>query len=311
MGWKGSLVYIRGLRMSRSHDDHSSKFGMRLASLATILLATAAGCAHVPTWPGDGTPGIDDEDPAPSGPAYLRAYKESHYRSLGSQFVDTLDWDRFARRLDDVDVLFLGDHHFDGALHERMLETIERLAADGRKLAIGVEAIGIQDEAALSLYMNGERDLDQLRDAIRNRWEDSWLDHDSVDASFYRRLLATARSNGARAFALEPTPRLPLKERDTFIGKRIRAVHGLMPDRLLVVVVGHAHLFGRGHLAERTGLRTLAVCARLSRTLLGSIADPIEHAPPETVSGRAPLFIESDAGILFFDPPTIDSPPRL
>lgn len=258
-----------------------------------------ACCAQAPLWADAASGGAAAlEDPEPSGPRYLRAYKESHYRSLGSDLIGTLDWDQFDERVANADVLFLGDHHFDQGLHDQIIRTITRLSDEGHDVAIGIEAIGMQDEAALAQYLSGAWSLDALRDAVRGRWPDSWLDHDAVDSAFYRKLLATARQTSSAVFALEPTPRLTLAERDAFIGKRIRAVRGLMPDRLLVVVIGHAHLYGQGRLAERTGLRSLAVCARLSRSLSQSAAS----LPIEAPEASRPRFVESDRGVLFFDP---------
>ena len=54
-----------------------------------ILLLLLASCAQ-PSLIWDGA---NPEDPAPSGPDYLRAYKESHYRDVGQRFEGTLGWD--------------------------------------------------------------------------------------------------------------------------------------------------------------------------------------------------------------------------
>ncbi len=46
-----------------------------------------------------------------------------------------------------------------------------------------------------------------------------------------------------------------------------RASCRAFPDRLIVVVVGHAHLLGKGRLVARVGLPSLAVGARMSQRL--------------------------------------------
>lgn len=266
------------------------------ALLAVLLAAFAASsCAHAPLFVPVGT-----ENPEPSGPPGLRAYKESHYRGLGTDFDASWTWEDFSRALDSSRVLFLGDHHKDEELHDRMLATLLRLSrTHGRKIALGLEAVGIQDELAIARYLRGEDDLDTLRAHVRTRWPQSWLDPGDVDAGFYRATLEVARRERLPVFGLEPAPRLPLAKRDAAIASRIRLVHRHLPNHLLVVIVGHAHLLGRGNVIGRTQLPSVAVGARMSRSLersRRSVTPPAGH-PPRVE------FLRAESGVLFYEPP--------
>lgn len=251
--------------------------------------ALLAACAPSQLAWGDHGP----EDPHPSGPSYLRAYKESHYRNVGRSFTEALEQPAFDAELDDAAILWLGDHHEDRELHARMLELITELAAS-RRIAIGLEAVGVEDEPKLGRFLAGSDDLDALSDSIRARWSESWLSHPQIDAAFYRSVLEVARDGKLPVFALEPAPRLPLTERDAWIADRIRRARRHLPDRLVVVVVGHAHLLGDGKLVARTGLPSVVVGARLSRSLRAAYPD---------VRDAAGSYLRTDAGVLFFNPP--------
>lgn len=187
-------------------------------------------------------------------------------------------------------MLFLGDHHVDAALHAEHLQVLEDLAARGVPIALGLEAVGTQDEDAVRRYLAGDIDLAALRAAVRERWPDSWLDSAEVDADYYRALLALARRAGWLVFALEPAPRVPLGQRDALIADGIRAALAAHPDHAVVVVVGHTHLLGEGDLVGRTGGEGMVVGARMSVTLGERLA---EGGDP------APLWVQSDAGVWF------------
>lgn len=207
------------------------------------------------------------EDPDPSGPRYLRHYKDSHFRELGDHFTGGVTDAMFSKELAASRVLYLGDHHHDHDLHARMLALLSELHARGHRLRLGLECIGIEDAPALDSYLAGQASLTDLAERARNRWPDSWLTTDRVDAAFYRELLRRARANRWPAFALEPTPRLPLYERDHVIAATINAEATSHPDDLVVVIVGHTHLLGEGRLISRVGLRHCAIGPRLSVSL--------------------------------------------
>lgn len=225
-------------------------------------------------------------------PRYLASYIDSHYQDLGQQFVTPMTRDEFREQLGKTRVLFLGDHHRDPGLHAEILALLAWISDQGRRPMLGIEAIGIQDDAALQEFLAGDIDLAPLRRRITDRWPESWLDNPEVDYRFYRRLLQTARAHRIPIFALEPTPRHSLSARDTLIAGNIRHALRLHPDHLMVVVVGHAHLLGRGHLVGRVGAPALAIAARFSPTLSREAA---EHRQIARSS-----FLQTERGVLFF-----------
>ena len=71
---------------------------------------------------------------------------------------------------------------------------------------------------------------------------------------------------------LEPTPRLPLAERDRLIALRVRAIAAARPERLVVVFVGQSHLLGEGDVVANCGLPALMVGGEPSPELLAARA---------------------------------------
>lgn len=188
-------------------------------------------------------------------PAFdLADYHAAFTAAAGSRFVTG---STLAAQLDGITkarVLWLGDHHQSRALHRLQLELLTALAARGVRLALLLEAIGTADEGAVQDYLRGRHDLATLRARIAARWPESWLDAADVDADFYRSLLQFARQHGAPVRALEPAPRLPLTARDEVIAASVRGALDACHGRLLVVVVGQAHLGGLGDLPRRCGV---------------------------------------------------------
>lgn len=233
----------------------------------------------------------------PGRPAYLQAYVNAHYRDLGIHFTTRLSMDRFRGEIANVRVLFLGDHHRDEPLHDKMVDLLRWLIARGHRPALGLEAIGFDDSPDLQEFLAGSIDLAQLCTRIGRRWPRSWLgDGSDVDSVYFRTLLNLARDKRLPVFPLEPTPRLPLANRDPVIARSIRNAARAYPDRLIVVVVGHAHLLGKGRLVARVGLRSLAIGARMSEELTRAYLD--------YPRAQEPCFLKATSGILFFHPMT-------
>ena len=63
-----------------------------------------------------------------------------------------------------------------------------------------------------------------------------------------------------------------------------------------MVVVGHAHLLGKGRLVDRIGLPSLAIGARMSEKLTKAYVD--------YPRAKEPCFLQTTSGILFFHPMT-------
>lgn len=260
------------------------------SGLLLCLCAALLGACRQWSHPPDGTP------------KYLSSYIDSHYRDLGQQFVTPMTREAFRKRLDHTRVLFLGDHHRDTILHAEILALLAWISDQGKRPILGIEAVGIQDDAAMQEYLAGDIDLEHLRIRITTRWPESWLDNPDVDQRFFRDLLGVCRSHRIPMFALEPTPRLKLSDRDTLIAGNIRRALRLHPDRLIVVVVGHAHLLGQGHLFGRVGAPALAIAARFSPTLSQSAA---AHNSVASSS-----FLQTERGILFFPTTPVNPEPE-
>ena len=176
----------------------------------------------------------------PNRPAYLQAYVNAHYRDLGTHFTTRLSLDRFQDEISKVQVLFLGDHHRDQRLHDKMVGLLNWLIQRGHQPVLGLEAIGFDDNADLQEFLAGGIGLTQLGSRIARRWPKSWLrDSSDVDSVYFRALLNLAKDKGLPVFPLEPTPRLSLANRDSVIARSIRDAARAYPDRLIVVVVGH------------------------------------------------------------------------
>ena len=191
--------------------------------------------------------------------AEVAAYRASFAAAAGTHFhrptsrvalIDSLRRER---------ILWLGDHHRSPRLHELQSEFLAQIQASGIRMVLMLEAIGTQDEPTVARHLRGELSLAALRAELRARWPESWLDDTALDPGHYRGLLAFARQHSLPVLGLEPTPRLPMRERDERIATAVRTAAAAHRDRLLVVHVGQAHLLGTGDLIARTGLGGLAI----------------------------------------------------
>lgn len=264
-----TVALRRGLADTRRCSISPSGFkSLSISSMTSpgpvvcALLALAA-CSLPAHDPG----GTTAQDPAPAGPAGLRAYKEAYYRSLGQRFVGHVTERELMAQLRTVRVLYLGDHHDDDELHARMLALLDSVQRAGRPIVLGVEAIGEQDQRAVNDYLAGRIGMEELRRRIASRWPGSWLDSSQVEARFYRALLERAREHAIPVFALEPAPRWDLLRRDALMAVNVHATAERHPDALIVVVVGQAHLLGGDRVIQQVGLPWVALGARPSVAL--------------------------------------------
>lgn len=232
--------------------------------ISTSLLLLAA-CASRPA-----PPAPPKLDPEPRGPAYLAEYKEVHYRALGDHFVAAWSDQQLFDAIGRARVLYLGDHHEDLELHAGFMRLLARLLGE-RQLCLAVEFLGREDEDDLHLYLAGHRTLAQLRQRHMLRIGDSWLESEQLDRAFYAELLRFARQHRIAMHALEPVPRLPLERRDRIIADRVRALAERDPDRLVVVVVGHAHLLGEDRVVPLAAMPSVVLGARMSRRLAADL----------------------------------------
>ncbi len=227
-------------------------------------------------------------------PPQLADYRAAFTAAAGTRFEAATTQAALLRQLPTVRVLWLGDHHASSlvhGLHRELLAAVAKATqSDRRPLAIGLEAIGDLDQAAVDAFLAGRLEMRELQRLMKARWAGSWLDDPALDPGYYRSLLAFAKANGATVHALEPTPRLPLAERDARIAARVAAIADGNPDRLVVVVVGQAHLLGMGDLLRRTGLPHLALGGEPTPALLAA-------APARLDRG---MLHRSDGGLWWF-----------
>lgn len=244
---------------------------------AVILALLAHGCTPSRFGWHDGT--VD-----------LRDYRAAFERSAGDRFTAAISTTGLLTGLAGQRVLWLGDHHGSERLHRRQRELLAALLRTGQRPVLALEAIGTQDEAAVADYLAGHGDEFRLLAALRRRWPSHWLEDPAVDAPHWRELLRIARAHRLPVHALEPTPRLPLAERDAVIAAKVTALAATYPDRLIVVWIGQAHLRGRGDLVARVGLPATAV---------GGEPVPALAAAPTT--GLPPAELRrSDGGLWWF-----------
>jgi len=192
-------------------------------------------------------------------PATLQGYRAAFAEAVGTQLRGSLTREELLREIGDGRVLWLGDHHSSSRLHALQLELLDDLRERGERLVLALEAIGLQDEVHVRKYLAGELTMESLRQQLRARWDGSWLDDRELDPWYYRSLLAFARNHELPVVALEPTPRLPLAHRDDILEANIRRALDDHNDRLVVVVVGQAHLVGQGDLVRRIASRGVAI----------------------------------------------------
>lgn len=243
---------------------------------ATVLLLGLGACASgALSWQGG------------PEPPHLLAYKQSFADAVGKRWVGGCTFERLLTEVAGKRVLWLGDDHRDAPLHAMQLQLLRRLQDSGARPVLLLEAIGEGDLGAVDRFLQCRIDMTRLRQECRQRWPDCWLDGFDVDGAFYRELLQAARLCGWPVQALEPTPRLPLQQRDDYMVRSVQRAAVRWPGRLLVVVVGQAHLLGEGDLVQRSGQPSLVLAAT-----------PPPSLPPAPPSPE-PL-LRSDAGIYFF-----------
>jgi len=216
----------------------------------------------------------------------LETYKSHHYAALPKTIQGVATNEDMLQRLSKGGLLLLGDIHDDKSLHLLHAQVIQQLIHSKQKLYLHLEFIGTEDEPGVASYLSGAMDLDELRLQIQERWAGSWMEFQGFDSVFYRRVLMTAKDREIQVRALEPIPRLDLEKRDRFMAQGITKALADYPDHLHIVIIGHTHLLGDGHLISLlNGVDRLAILPRGGRTLthrLGAFASlhsAAWHAP--------------------------------
>ena len=165
---------------------------------------------------------------------YLRDFTEA-FRGYES----VLQPESVFRQLRNADVMLVGDYHALPASQLYTASLVENLAAHGRRVILGVEAIVARDQHILDEWQRGEIDGDELRSRIR--FESDW----GYDWQPFRSLLERARADGAEIFGLDCMPRQDMRSiraRDRHAAVKIDELRTLHPDAVLVVLFGESHL---------------------------------------------------------------------
>jgi uncharacterized iron-regulated protein len=111
------------------------------------------------------------------------------YESVESLWADHQD------RLQAASVVLIGERHTQAAHHDAQLALIKRLAKD-RPLTIALEALGSDQQKAVSAYLRGE--LDEAAFLDRSNWFDRW----GYDFRLMAPLFRYAREEGIAILAL-------------------------------------------------------------------------------------------------------------
>jgi len=247
-------------------------------TFVTSTLALLSACASTP--PTSNTQGGDT----------ILHYRSAFATAAGTHFVRAIDHSAFAEELRSTRVLWLGDQHRSSRLHGLQSELLDDLQRRGFQLTLVLEAIGTEDDPVVQDFLLGNRSLDELRQTMRQRWPGSWLDDPELDPWYYRSLLTFAKTRKIPVVPLEPTPRGPIASRDEAMARLVRKTAEEQPDRLLVVIVGQAHLLGEGCVIQRTSLPWIAIG--------GEPTPDLREAAP-TERDRLTL-LQSDAGLFWF-----------
>lgn len=229
----------------------------------------------------------------------LASYKHSHYEALPESAIGSRGYQDVFSPGRKSRLILLGDQHSDVVLHRRLLHILQLAKSSQKKITLVCEFIGQQDEKLMDDFLAGRLSLVKLRKKIKQRWPQSWMDLDEFDSAFYIDLVLLARRESFSIRALEPTPRHPLLKRDRVMAATIARLFREQPDSLLVVLVGHTHLLGRGHLTERLErFRPLVIVPKPSPRLAKSLQAHERKSPDR----QRPAFWVLSASLWLLDP---------
>jgi len=142
-------------------------------------------------------------------------------------------------QLSNADIILVGDYHALPASQQYTASLVEKLAAAGRPVILGVEAVVARDQHILDEWQTDEIDADELRSRIR--FESDW----GYDWQPFRELLVRARAAGAQVYGLDCLPRQDMRSiraRDRHAAAKIAELRRANPGAVLVVLFGESHL---------------------------------------------------------------------
>jgi uncharacterized iron-regulated protein len=143
------------------------------------------------------------------------------------------------KRLQATDIVLVGDYHALPASQHFTAALVEKLAASGKPVVLGVEAIVARDQHILDEWQQHEIDSEELRSRIR--FETDW----GYDWQPFRELLEQSRASGVKIFGLDCTPREDMRSiraRDRHAAIKIAELRREHPEATVVVLFGESHL---------------------------------------------------------------------
>lgn len=162
-------------------------------------------------------------------------------------------------RLDEADLVCIGERHDRIAHHRAQLQVLRymsrRSLGRGGELALGMEMVGRQHQAALDDYGSGRLDAAGLRRAVR--WRKTW----GYDFRMYQPMLQLCHAQGHRILGLNAPKALTRRVARVGLGGLPLAVRQSLPQ-LDLGVAAHRRFFwsvmgfdkgpgAHGHMASR------------------------------------------------------------
>jgi hypothetical protein len=211
---------------------------------------------------------------------YLRDFSEA-YR----EYEHVLTRAQVEAELASADVVLIGDYHALPGSQTFAAEVLERLAAAGRKVVLGVETVFARDQHILQEWMQEEIDDHELRERMRfdADWGYAW--------DPFLALLKAARRHAQGAYGLDCIPRDDLRKiaaRDRHAADKILEIRQRHPEAVAVVLFGESHLAPNhipGLLRERLPqARIVSVLQNVDPLYSRAAGERREHVEAVTVS---------------------------
>ena len=172
---------------------------------------------------------------------YLREFSYAYQR-----YERVLSRAELDQALLSTGILLVGDYHALAASQRFTANVVQKIAASGMPVVLGLETVFSRDQHILDEWQDGEIDAAELRERIRFDldWGYDWN-------SFYQ-LLEAAKVMNARIYGLDCVPRGDLRRiaaRDRHAAEKIAEIRATRPDAAIVVLFGESHLAPQ-HLPE-------------------------------------------------------------
>jgi hypothetical protein len=167
------------------------------------------------------------------GRKYLREFTQAF-----RQYDQVLSPEELDQKINDANIVLVGDYHALAASQRYAATVIEKIAAH-RPVVLCVEAVLSRDQGILDSWWRREIGEDELRKRLRfdREWGYEWH-------PFYE-LLSTARDHGDAIYGLDCMPREDMRRirsRDRHAAAKISEARRAHPSAVILVVFGESHL---------------------------------------------------------------------